>query len=68
MLRPCEPDIRSCPVGYLATTPRDHPYRIGVVGGDVDEAKRRFVAEFAAWEDLHAYAEQVRRTSTTLDA
>ncbi len=61
MLCVCEPDVRPCPVGYLATTPADHPYRIGVVGVDADQARRRFAAEFAAWEELHARAEDLRR-------
>lgn len=52
-LRSCEPTIRQARVGWLATTPRDHPYRIGVVGTTEEEARRRFVAEFAAWEELH---------------
>jgi hypothetical protein len=52
-LRPCEPNLRRTPSGWLATTPRDHPYRIGVTGSTKDDALRRFVAEFAAWEELH---------------
>jgi hypothetical protein len=56
-LRPCEPNLRRSPTGWLATTPRDHPYRIGVTGSTEDEALRRFVAEFAAWEELHGRAE-----------
>ncbi len=64
MLRPCEPDVRPCPVGFLATSPRDYPYRIGVVGADEEEARRRFVAELAAWEELHDYAEEMRGGGT----
>jgi hypothetical protein len=56
-LRPCEPEILQGPNGYLAVTPPDHPYRIGVVGADEDEARRRFVSAFAAWEELHERAE-----------
>lgn len=57
-IRPCEPDINQAASGWLATTPADHPYRIGVVGQDPDEARRRFVAAFAAWEELHDRAEE----------
>lgn len=56
-IRPCEPDVREAHVGWLATTPRDHPYRIGVVGETREEAQRRFVAAFAAWEELQERAE-----------
>lgn len=56
-LRLCEPDVRRAANGWLATTPLDHPYRIGVVGRDEDEARRRFAAAFAAWEELHDRAE-----------
>jgi hypothetical protein len=45
----------------MAITPSDHPYRIGVVGADPDEARRRFTAAFAAWEELRARAEQLQR-------
>lgn len=56
-IRPCEPDILPTAYGqFLAVTPRDHPYRIGVLGWSVDEAQRRFVSAFAAWEELHARA------------
>lgn len=56
-LRICEPDITYGVLGWLAVTPTDHPYRIGVVGKDEDEARRRFTAAFAAWEELHDRAE-----------
>lgn len=52
-IRPCEPDYVQAAGGWLATTPRDHPYRIGVIGETREEAERRFVAAFAAWEELH---------------
>lgn len=51
-IRPCGPDVRRTPSGYLATTPREHPYRIGVIGDDKEEAKRRFVRALAFWEEL----------------
>lgn len=52
-LRVCEPDVMPIAAGWIATTPADHPYRIGVVGDDADQARRRFDAAFAAWEELH---------------
>jgi hypothetical protein len=53
-IRQCEPDLVEIVAGWLATTPRDHPYRIGVVGQSPDEARRRFEAAVAAWGELHA--------------
>jgi hypothetical protein len=52
-IRPCEPDLREAVSGWLATTPPDHPYRIGVIGVTEQEAQRRFAAAFAAWVELH---------------
>ena len=52
MIRPSEPEIVRWVSGFAATTPRDHPYRIGVVGSDENEARRRFTAAFAAWDEL----------------
>jgi hypothetical protein len=52
-LRTCEPDIRPSRSGIMATAPRDFPYRIGVVGQDEDEARRRFTAAWEAWSELH---------------
>ncbi len=52
-IRPCEPDFKAIPSGVLALTPLDHPYKVGVVGTDRDEARRRFTAAMAAWEELH---------------
>ncbi len=59
-IRPCEPNVLRVQAGWLATTPRDHPYRIGVIGDTQEEARRRFVAAFAAWEELHERAEEDR--------
>lgn len=39
-VRPYEPEIFEAAEGWLATTPRDHPYRIGVVGESRAEAGR----------------------------
>lgn len=55
-IRPCEPETREAAAGWLATTPRDHPYRIGVTGETREEATRRFAAAFAAWQELHERA------------
>lgn len=60
----CEPEVYEAAIGWLATTPADHPYRIGVVGGSEEEARRRFVAAMAAWEELH---ERAVAASTTMD-
>jgi len=53
-IRSCEPDLVEIVAGWLATTPRDHPYRIGVAGQSPDEARRRFEAAIEAWGELHA--------------
>jgi len=64
-LRPCEPDVRHAAIGWLASTPSDHPYRIGVVGRDEQEARRRFDAAMAAWGELHDRAVAERATVGT---
>jgi len=55
-MRRCEPDVRESPGGWLAASPADYPYRIGVLGDDRDEARRKFVAALDAWEELHERA------------
>lgn len=57
-MRSCEPAIRESALGWLAVSPLDYPYRIGVVGEDREEARRRFAAALAAWEELHERATQ----------
>jgi hypothetical protein len=52
-LRACEPNLREGPGGWLANTPPDYPYRIGVVGEDRDDARERFTAALAPWSELH---------------
>ncbi len=52
----CEPDILQGQSCWLAVTPRDHPYRIGVMGASEEEARRRFGAALAAWSELHERA------------
>ena len=55
-IRPCEPEVKESAIGWLAVTPRDHPYRIGVVGASEEEARRRFDSAFLAWDELHERA------------
>ncbi len=43
--------------GWLACSPPDYPYRIGVVGADLEEARQKFAAAVVAWEELHQRAE-----------
>lgn len=62
-LRPCEPHLRQTATGWLAATPADYPYRIGVEGSSDDEARRRFAAAFAAWDELHSREDQSRSVS-----
>lgn len=63
-MRPCEPDIMEVRAGVLARAPRDYPYRIGVVGRDESEARRRFEAALARWAELHELVEEERRAGT----
>ena len=58
--RDCEPDVREIVGGWLATTPTEHAYRIGVVGQSPDEARRRFGFAWEAWKDLHEQVERNR--------
>jgi hypothetical protein len=52
VMRPCEPTLREVAAGWLAVAPPDYPYRIGVIGEDKDEARRRFEMRLAAWAEL----------------
>ena len=63
-MHPCEPDIIQARAGVLATSPPDYPYRIGVIGHDEDEARRRFTAALARWGELHELVEEERRSGT----
>lgn len=60
-LHPCEPDIRQVRAGILATAPPDYPYRIGVIGSDEPEARRRFSYALTRWAELHERVEVERR-------
>lgn len=64
-IQPCEPNLVAATTGWLATTPRDHPYRIGVIGDTQEEAHRRFVAAVAAWQELHDRTEKPAIQDTT---
>ena len=59
-MRPCEPNIIQVRAGVLATAPPDYPYRIGVIGQNEDEARRRFTSALAAWGELHELVEAER--------
>lgn len=48
-----EPVVALGACGWMATTPRDHPYRVGVVGDSEDQARRRFADAMFAWRELH---------------
>jgi len=50
------PEFREIKEGWLAISPPDCPYSIGVVGHDRDEARRKFVVALEAWEELHEQA------------
>jgi hypothetical protein len=56
----CTPELRRCPNGWLAVTPAEHPYRIGVIGHTEEDAKSAFSTEMDAWRDLHDYAQAER--------
>lgn len=49
----CPPDIRQAATGWLATTPPEHPYRIGVKGNTREDAERRFTYALGKWKELH---------------
>jgi predicted RNase H-like HicB family nuclease len=48
----CEPEIRETPAGWMAYSPPDFPYRIGVVGETREEARGRFTDALEAWREL----------------
>ena len=63
-LRTCEPIVFRVRAGWLAKAPPDFPYRIGVIGSDKDEARRRFTAALVTWGELHDRVENERRAGT----
>lgn len=46
------PVVRPARCGWLATTPPEHPFRIGVIGADEGEARVKFKDELRAWAAL----------------
>jgi hypothetical protein len=58
MLNSCEPEIRESAIGWLATTPSAHEYRIGTVGRTRQEAVDRFHSALDAWRELHGRTEE----------
>jgi predicted RNase H-like HicB family nuclease len=55
----CEPELKPAVGGqWLATSPPDYLYCIGVVGETQEEARQRFTTALAAWEELHTRASQ----------
>lgn len=48
-----KPVVRPARHGWLATTPPEHPMRIGVLGKDESDARRLFNEELRAWAALH---------------
>jgi hypothetical protein len=52
----CAPVTRRVRIGWLAITPKNHPFRVAVTADTEEEAERRFSAEMAAWKALHERA------------
>jgi hypothetical protein len=46
------PVVRPVRGGYLALTPPEFPYRIGVFGKGEKEAREGFEIELTSWEEL----------------
>lgn len=53
-LDPCEPELRETSSGWLASSPPEYPYRIGVLGRTPQDAECRFQEALANWGELHA--------------
>ncbi len=49
----CTPQVVSTPGGWLASSPSDFPYRIGVVAPSSREATDRFAEALDRWHRLH---------------
>jgi hypothetical protein len=52
-----EPEVRPARRGWLAVSRPGSALRIGVVGQDEDDARRRFADELKAWAELVAREE-----------
>lgn len=48
------PRVTEVREGWLASTPPEHQYRVGVVGQNREEALERLMAAMEAWEELHS--------------
>lgn len=46
------PVVRKARCGWIAHTPPEHPYRVGVQGGTAEEARELFFKEMAEWAEL----------------
>jgi len=60
----CEPEIMTVRAGVLARTPSDHAFRIGVIGGDEEEARRLFKQALAQWGKIADLIDQDRFIDT----
>lgn len=54
-----DPVVRPVRSGWLATTPPDHPLRVGVVGADESEARILFSEELREWAALREQPDPV---------
>ncbi len=63
----CEPELRQISGGdWLATTPKDHMYRIGTVGDTPEVASRRFEFALDKWRELHERVKSAKRNLAAL--
>ena len=58
----CKPVMRSISAGWLAASPPEYPYRIGVTGSSQEEALRLFAEAVTAWRELHSRPLAERRS------
>lgn len=56
VLKDVQPVVTRTRRGWIATTPRDHSYRIGVTAASEDEARRCFARALDGWRALHKRA------------
>ena len=49
-----EPLVTEVRTGWLACTPPDHAYRVGVIGSSREDAVRNFEVAMNAWAQLHS--------------
>ena len=53
-----EPQLIKTESRWLALSPPDARFHVGVVGADEDEARRRLAQELAAWDRLAALPDE----------